>query len=77
MKQYLVFVNYNYTPYVFVRWDRKHKPILNPPTMFYTDTRPPKYYKSFNRAEITQRKLQISIIVMMKLQIRNILNKKL
>lgn len=31
---------------------------LNPPTMFYTDTRPPKYYKSFNRAEITQRKLQ-------------------
>lgn len=45
MKQYLVFVNYNYTPYVFVRWDRK-------------DTRPPKYYKSFNRAEITQRKLQ-------------------
>ena len=58
MKQYLVFVNYNYTPYVLVRWDRKHKPILNPPTMFYTDTRPPKYYKSFNRAEITQRKLQ-------------------
>lgn len=58
MKRYLVFVTYNYTNYVFVRWDRKYKPILNPPTLFYTDTRPPKYYKSFNRAEITQRKLQ-------------------
>lgn len=54
MKRYLVFVNQNYTPYAFVRWDKKHKPILNSPTNSIL----PKYYKSFSRAEITQRKLQ-------------------
>lgn len=61
MKKYLVFVEYNYTKFVFVRWEKrglKRKAILNPPTMFYQSNRAPKEYQSLKRAESTKSMLQ-------------------
>lgn len=57
MKKYLIFVEYNYTKFVFVRF-AKRKAILNPPTMFYQSDRVPKVYQSLKRAENTKNRLQ-------------------
>lgn len=56
-KQYLIFIECKFTKYIFVRI-YKRKPIANPPTMFYTDTRPPKVYKSLNAANKMVEKLK-------------------
>lgn len=49
MKLYLIYIEYKHTKYVFVRL-YKGKPVYNPPTMFYTDKRVPKVYKSLKGA---------------------------